>query len=97
MNEFPVQRLCKVRGVSQSGYFTWRNRQASDRQREDLFLVAHTLVPCHPAWSRTRTAWVFSGRVITKSARKRLPAAVDTQGRTSAKSSPVLRRTAAKP
>ena len=26
--EFPVQRLCDVLGVSQSGYFAWKNRPA---------------------------------------------------------------------
>ena len=39
--EFPVQRLCKVLGVSQSGYFAWRGRPASRRQRDDLVLLAH--------------------------------------------------------
>jgi len=40
-NEFPVQRLCRVLGVSQSGYFAYRGRQASKRQREDMVLLAH--------------------------------------------------------
>ena len=39
--EFPVQRLCKVLGVSESGYFAWRNRPASRHQREDMVLLAH--------------------------------------------------------
>ena len=39
--DFPVQRLCKVLGVSPSGYFAWRRRPASSRQREDLVLLAH--------------------------------------------------------
>lgn len=39
--DFPVKRLCKVLDVSQSGYFTWRSRPASCRQREDLVLLAH--------------------------------------------------------
>jgi len=39
--EFPVQRLCKVLGVSPSGYFAWKSRPASRRQREDLVLLAH--------------------------------------------------------
>ena len=39
--QFPVQRLCKVLGVSASGYFAWRNRDASARQREDMVLLAH--------------------------------------------------------
>jgi putative transposase len=39
--EFPVQRLCTVLDVSPSGYFAWRSRPASCRQREDLVLLAH--------------------------------------------------------
>src|SRR4051794_41602411 len=39
--EFPVHRLCRVLGVSQSGYFAWRGRPASRRQRDDMVLLAH--------------------------------------------------------
>ncbi|APT35008.1 transposase (plasmid) [Methylobacterium phyllosphaerae] len=39
--DFPVARLCKVLDVSPSGYFAWKNRPASTRQREDLVLLAH--------------------------------------------------------
>lgn len=39
--EFPVYRLCKVLGVSQSGYFSWKDRLASHRQREDMVMLAH--------------------------------------------------------
>jgi transposase InsO family protein len=39
--EFPVQRLCKALGVSQSGYFAWKHRPASGRQRGDMVLLAH--------------------------------------------------------
>jgi putative transposase len=39
--DFPVQRLCKVLEVSPSGYFAWKSRPASLRQREDLVLLAH--------------------------------------------------------
>ena len=38
--EFPVHRLCRVLGVSQSGYFAWRSRPAC-RQRDDMVLLAH--------------------------------------------------------
>lgn len=39
--EFPAHRLCKVLGVSQSGYFAWKDRPASPRQREDMLILAH--------------------------------------------------------
>lgn len=39
--EFPVARLCEVLEVSQSGYFAWKNRPASERQRKDMVLLAH--------------------------------------------------------
>ena len=39
--EFPVHRLCGVLGVSQSGYFAWKGRPASDRQQQDMVLLAH--------------------------------------------------------
>jgi putative transposase len=39
--QFPVQRLCGVLGVSASGYFTWKDRPACRRQRDDLVLLAH--------------------------------------------------------
>lgn len=38
---FPVHRMCQVLGVSQSGYFAWKRRIASKRQREDMILLAH--------------------------------------------------------
>ena len=40
-NEFPVGRLCKVLGVSQSGYFAYRSRSASKRQQGDMVMLAH--------------------------------------------------------
>ena len=39
--EFPVQRMCKVLGVSQSGTFAWSGRSACRRQHEDMVLLAH--------------------------------------------------------
>jgi transposase InsO family protein len=40
-NAFPIQRLCKVLGVSQSGYFAYRDRSASKRQQGDMVMLAH--------------------------------------------------------
>lgn len=39
--EFLAYRLCKVLGVSQSGYFAWKDRPASHRQPEDMVMLAH--------------------------------------------------------
>jgi len=39
--EFPVHRLCGVLGVSQSGYFAWKDRPASRRHRDDMVLLAY--------------------------------------------------------
>ena len=40
-NSFPVQRMCCVLGVSESGYFAWRSRPPSRHDREDAVLLAH--------------------------------------------------------
>ncbi len=38
--EFPAARLCEVLAVSQSGYFAWKNRPASEaRARTWRFLL----------------------------------------------------------
>lgn len=39
--EFPASRLCRLMGVSQSGYFAWQTRPTSRRQRDDLAILAH--------------------------------------------------------
>jgi hypothetical protein len=48
--DFPIHRLCRMLGVSQSGYFAWKDRPASQRQRGDLVMLA-ALPTClgHPA------------------------------------------------
>lgn len=40
-DSFPVQRMCAVLGVSESGYFAWRNRPPSRHDREDAVLLTH--------------------------------------------------------
>ena len=49
--QFPVRRLCRVLGVSQSGYFAWRSRPARRRQCDDMVLLAHVrpALPCRTA------------------------------------------------
>lgn len=39
--EFPAYRLSHVMGVSQSGYFAWKERPAARRQRDDMVMLAH--------------------------------------------------------
>ncbi len=45
--DFPVHRLCRVLGVSQSGYFAWKDRPASRRRRDDMVMLA----PVRPAFA----------------------------------------------
>ena len=37
----PASRLCKLLQVSVSGYYAWRNRSPSQRQLDDMVLLAH--------------------------------------------------------
>jgi len=37
----PISRLCKLLQVSVSGYYAWRNRGPSQRQLDDMVLLAH--------------------------------------------------------
>ena len=39
--EMPAQTACAVLGVSASGYYAWKSREASPRQRRDMVLLAH--------------------------------------------------------
>ncbi len=39
--DVPVGTACAVLGVSTSGYYAWKSRVASPRQRRDMVLLAH--------------------------------------------------------
>ena len=39
--EVPVERLCRIMNVTSRGYRAWRGRPVSQRQRDDLVLLAH--------------------------------------------------------
>lgn len=38
---FPINRMCRVLGVSQSGFFAWQDRPACRRQQQDMVYLAH--------------------------------------------------------
>jgi len=37
----PTERLCQMFGVTSRGFRAWRNRPISQRQRDDMVLLAH--------------------------------------------------------
>ncbi len=38
---FPISRMCRVLGVSQSGFFAWQERPTCRRQQQDMVYLAH--------------------------------------------------------
>jgi putative transposase len=40
-SQVPVERLCRIMGVTSRGFRAWRTRAVSQRQRDDLVLLAH--------------------------------------------------------
>jgi putative transposase len=49
---YPVATLCRVLGVSSSGYYAWSKRSSSRRARDDAVLIASIPAP-----------WVRNARV----------------------------------
>ena len=56
--EFPVRTMCRVLEVSESGFFSWKGRPASQRQRDDMIYLAHI-----------RTAFELSNRTVNGGAK----------------------------
>ncbi len=63
--EFPVRTMCRVLDVSDSGFFAWKGRPASQRQRDDMIYLAHIRTAfelhlsgtvCHPRLQHDQTA-----------------------------------------
>ncbi len=53
MLDLPLRRLCQLLCVSVSGYYAWRNRGASNRQLNDMVLLAHI----RAAYARNRKVY----------------------------------------
>jgi hypothetical protein len=47
---YPVTRMCRVLGGSQSGYFAWKDRPVCARQRQDLVCLAHIRLEVPTMW-----------------------------------------------
>ena len=37
-NPFPIDYMCRMLGVSRQGYYAWRNRGPSQRERDNVTL-----------------------------------------------------------
>jgi hypothetical protein len=56
----PVVRLCRVLGVSSSGFYAWQHRQPSQRQRTDSQLMDHIRSVHANSHCALRTGWPLS-------------------------------------
>ena len=39
--DMQIERMCSLMDVSSSGYYAWKNRSPSQRQLDDMILLAH--------------------------------------------------------
>ena len=46
--DYPIATMCRVLGVSTSGYYAWEGRQASKRAQADAALIEQ-IRKCHAA------------------------------------------------
>ena len=52
---YPVAMLCRMLGVSKSGYYAWRGRPPSERRRQDALLTEKI----HEIHSRSRQTYGY--------------------------------------
>jgi putative transposase len=64
---FPVACLCESLEVSQSGYFAWKYRPASERQRKDRVLLALSAraFACRRTLMGARACMLISWRMVS--------------------------------
>jgi len=58
-NEFSIQMMCRLLGVTRAGYYAWREHQVSDRAQEDARLTR--LI--HASFTARRPPGLSRGRV----------------------------------
>ena len=51
--------MCKVLGVSESGYYAWASRPASQRQRDDMVILVHIRA------EHSRNYWAYGRKRMT--------------------------------
>jgi putative transposase len=85
-NDFPVEFMCRELGVSRSGYYAWRSRTPSLRERADAGLLAvirqvHERLRGNPGVRRVHAELVTLGYQVSGKRIWRLMKAAGLQGR----------------
>jgi putative transposase len=85
-DDFPIDFMCRELGVSRSGYYAWRGRAPSERDRFDTELLAiiaatHKRLRGNPGVRRMRAELRTLGHQLSHKRVWRLMKAADLQGR----------------
>jgi putative transposase len=85
-DDFPIDFMCRELGVSRSGYYAWRGRAPSERDRSDTELLAiiaatHKRLRGNPGVRRMRAELRTLGHQLSHKRVWRLMKAADLQGR----------------
>jgi hypothetical protein len=73
---FPIATMCRLLGVSPSGYYAWTKRQPSRRSQTDAALVAEKRVPLGPTLPPSHVKLFWLGAVRSPSPNRRSAAPV---------------------
>jgi len=84
--DFPIEFMCRELGVSRSGYYAWRDRAPSDRERADEGLIAtikqvYERLRGNPGVRRVHAELVTLGHTVAPKRVWRLMKAAGLQGR----------------
>ncbi|MFE3003313.1 IS3 family transposase [Nocardia sp. NPDC059246] len=84
--EFDIEFMCRELDVSRSGYYKWKGRGRSDRERDDALLTLlieaiHAKLRGNPGVRRVHAALAAAGRQVSRKRVWRLMRAAGLQGR----------------